>query len=157
MKMTKMIGAIAVSTALFLASCGSQEAAIPSSEVAQPTQADGAGKAEMAAMDHSQMDGMEAQTSKDIHLVSPEADALPMGDAELVVHIAKDGLVAEDVSVEVAMPMEGEETMTAMAIVEPGEGEQEFKIKTNFGMAGAWTVHVMAPDAEPATLAFNIQ
>lgn len=159
--MKKIIWAIAFSTTLFLASCGSKEAtsnapemAMDAAETTQGNMADG----DMAGMDHSQMNGMDkAMASKDIHLVSPEAEALPMGDAELVVHIAQDGLAADDVRVEVAMPMEGEEMMTAMAIVEAGDGEQEFKIKTNFGMAGPWTVHVMAPDAEPATLAFNVQ
>lgn len=165
--MKKIIWAIAFSTTLFLASCGSKEAtsnapemAMDAAETTQGNMAADSGMdhSQMDGMDHSQMDGMDkAMASKDIHLVSPEAEALPMGDAELVVHIAQDGLAADDVRVEVAMPMEGEEMMTAMAIVEAGDGEKEFKIKTNFGMAGPWTVHVMAPDAEPAILAFNIQ
>ncbi len=159
--MKKILLAIALASTTLLVSCSgssSDSATAPTDSAAETTaEVAEASKDDMAGMDHSQMDGMEAKASKDIHLVSPEADAFPMGDAELVVHIAKEGLAAEDVMVEVAMPMEGEETMTAMAIVEAGEGEQEFKIKTNFGMAGSWTVHVMAPDAEPATLAFNIQ
>ena len=123
--MKKIILAIAFAGTLLLASCGSNETATaPASDAAA---ADSMGDmaqekmdGDMAGMDHSQMDGMEAKASDDIHLVSPEVQELPMGDAELVVHFTQDGLTADDVAVDVSMPMGDEETMTSMAIVEPG-------------------------------------
>lgn len=137
--MKKLFLAIAlVSTFLFSCSAQSGEQATETSDSAEaPTE--------------------QAKQSKDIHLVSPKSAEMPMGDAELVVHVEKENLTPDDVSVQVSMPMEGEADMTSLAIVEPGDKDQEFKIKTNFGMAGPWTVQVKAKDAEPATLAFNIK
>lgn len=161
--MKKFILAIAFAGTLLLASCGSNETAstAPSSDTAAADSmgdmAQGKMDGDMAGMDHSQMEGMASKASDDIHLVSPEAQELPMGDAELVVHFTQDGLTADDVRVEVSMPMEGDEPMTAMAIVEPGDEDNQFKVKTNFGMAGPWTVHVMAKDSDPATFAFAVQ
>ena len=160
--MKKFILAIAFAGTLLLASCGSNEtASAPASDTAA---ADSMGDmaqdnmdGDMAGMDHSQMDGMEAKASDDINLVSPTAEAMPMGNAELVVAIAGDAVTADDVMVEVSMPMEGEDPMTSMAIVEPGEAADQFKIKTNFGMAGPWSVHVMAKEADPATFVFDVQ
>lgn len=160
--MKKFILAIAFAGTLLLASCGAKETATtPSSNTAT---ADSTGDmaqeimdGDMAGMDHSQMDGMEAKASDDISLVSPSEEAVPMGDAELVVEIAGDSVTTDDVMVEVSMPMEGEEPMTSMAIVEPGDAADKFKIKTNFGMVGPWSVHVMAKEADPATFVFDVQ
>ena len=74
-----------------------------------------------------------------------------------MVAIAGDAVTTDDVMVEVSMPMEGEDPMTSMAIVEPGESAEQFKIKTNFGMVGPWSVHVMAKEADPATFVFDVQ
>lgn len=142
----------------FLFSCNAQsgdQAAKTSDSAEAPTE-----KAETKSdgMDHSQTSGTDqAKKSKDIHLVSPKSADMPMGDAELVVRVEKENVTPDDVSVQVSMPMEGEADMTSLAIVEPGNKAQEFKIKTNFGMAGPWTVQVKAKDAEPATLAFEVK
>lgn len=151
--MKKVLWAIALlSTVLVACSTNSSE----------PTRQGMESPSEMAKdkgdMDHSNMsDGVVAQASKDIHLVKPENSEVPMGDVELVVHVDKDNLQPEDIAVEVSMPMAGEEDMTALAIVEPGDAAQEFKIKTNFGMAGPWSVKVGAKDAEPTILAFTVK
>ncbi|QUY45807.1 FixH family protein [Acaryochloris marina] len=159
--MKKLFLAIAlVSTFLFSCSAQSGEQATETSDSAEaPTeQAKSKSDGDREDMGHSQTSGTEqAKQSKDIHLVSPKSAEMPMGDAELVVHVEKENLTPDDVSVQVSMPMEGEADMTSLAIVEPGDKDQEFKIKTNFGMAGPWTVQVKAKDAEPATLAFNIK
>ena len=150
--MKQLLGAVALSS-LLLVACGNDTS---DSNQAVETSESMAEKSEQ--MDHSKMaDGVTAQESKDIHLVSPEEGEIPMGDAELVVHVEKENLKPEDLSVEVSMPMAGEEDMTSLAIVEAGDEAQQFKIKTNFGMAGDWAVKVSAPDAEPVVLALTIQ
>ncbi len=111
---------------------------------------------DMKGMDPSNMT-VQAKPSKDIQQISPDSGEVPMGDAEIVVRIEKENLTPEDVAVEVSMPMEGEEPMTSLAIVEAGDSAQEFKIKTNFGMAGPWAVQVKAEDAEPAIFAFDVK
>ena len=159
--MKKLFLAIAlVSTLLFSCSTQSGEQATETSDSAEaPTeQAKSKSDGNKEGMDHSQTSGTDqANKSKDIHLVSPKSVEVPMGDAELVVRVEKESVTPDDVSVQVSMPMEGEADMTSMAIVEPGDKAQEFKIKTNFGMAGPWTVQVKAKDAEPATLAFEVK
>lgn len=159
--MKKIFLAIAlVSTFLFSCSAQSGEQATETSESAEvPTeQAKSKPDGNKEGMDPSNTSGTDqANKSKDIHLVSPKSAEVPMGDAELVVRVEKEDLTPDDVSVQVSMPMEGEADMTSLAIVEPGDKAQEFKIKTNFGMAGPWTVQVKAKDAEPATLAFEVK
>lgn len=149
-----------ISTLLFACSSpsGEQTAKTSDHSDAMPEKAETPANSKTDSMDHSKMsDTEQAKSSKDIHLVSPESGEVPMGDAEIVVHVDKDNLTPDDVSVEVSMPMEGQEDMTSLALVESGDQAQEFKIKTNFGMAGPWTVSVKAKDAEPATLAFNVK
>ena len=146
----------------FLFSCNAQsgdQAAKTTDSAEAPTEkAETKSNGDREGMDHRKMsDTNQAKKSKDIHLVSPKSVEMPMGDAELVVHVEKENVSPDDVSVQVSMPMEGEEDMTSLAIVEPGNKAQEFKIRTNFGMAGPWTVQVKAKDAEPATLAFEVK
>lgn len=107
-------------------------------------------------IDPSSME-VQAKASKDIQQISPDSSEVPMGDAEIIVRIEKENLTPEDIEVDVTMPMEGEEPMTSLAIVEAGDQAQEFKIKTNFGMVGPWAVQVKAKDAEPAIFAFEVK
>lgn len=159
--MNKRFWAIAVVSTLLVA-CGanSNEQAPPSANGsdASTTQPEATAEGKPDGQDHSEMSATDsAQASEDIHLVSPESGELPMGDAEIVVHIEQENLTPEDVSADVLMPMAGEEDMTALAIVEPGAEAKQFKIRTNFGMAGSWTMKVQAKGAEPAVLAFNVK
>lgn len=150
-----------VSTLLVACGANSDEQAPPSSSNGSDTsttQPEATAEGNTDGQDHSEMSATDsAQVSEDIHLVSPESGELPMGDAEIVVHIEQENLTPEDVSADVLMPMAGEEDMTALAIVEPGAETKQFKIKTNFGMAGSWTMEVKAKGAEPATLAFDVK
>lgn len=122
--MKKIFLAIAlVSTFLFSCSAQSGEQAAETSDSAEaPTE-------QAKSKPDGDKEGMDpSNTSKDIHLVSPKSAEVPMGDAELVVRVEKENLTPEDVSVQVSMPMEGEADMTSLAIVEPGDKAQEFKL-----------------------------
>ncbi|PZD71023.1 hypothetical protein C1752_08465 [Acaryochloris thomasi RCC1774] len=160
--MKKTFLAIAVVSTLLVA-CGanSNEQATQSSSngsSAPIAQTEANAESNRDSQDHSERSGTNpVKASEDIHLVSPESGELPMGDAEIVVHIEQENLTPEDVSADVSMPMAGEADMTSLAIIEPGDEAKQFKIKTNFGMAGSWTMEVKAKDAEPATLAFNVK
>ncbi len=85
-----------------------------------------------------------------VALASPEEE-IPMGDAELIVEV-KDNTSGETVPVEnievsSTMPMEGEEPMISKVEIEPTETPGQFKVKTNFGMAGTWNLATKVKDA----------
>ncbi|MBE9030458.1 FixH family protein [filamentous cyanobacterium LEGE 11480] len=151
--------ALAAFLSVTLIACGSN-ASQKSSQPSDTTAATSPAKSDSTTkgMDHSKMgDTVKAKASKDIRQVSPSSNEVKMGDAEIVVSVLQENLTADDVEVKVSMPMEGEDPMTSMAIVEAGTQPNQFKIKTNFGMAGPWAVHVMAKGAEPATFAFQVK
>lgn len=83
-------------------------------------------------------------------LVSPEGN-IPMGDAELILEV-KDStsgevIPVESIEVSSEMPMEGEESMISKVEIEPTETPGQFKVKTNFTMAGTWNLAATVKDA----------
>ncbi|WP_107669903.1 FixH family protein [Cyanothece sp. BG0011] len=85
-----------------------------------------------------------------VALASPEEE-ISMGDAELILEV-KDNTSGETVPVEnievsSTMPMEGEEPMISKVEIEPTETPGQFKVKTNFGMAGTWNLAAKVKDA----------
>lgn len=91
----------------------------------------------------------EKKTAK-VALVSPQGD-IPMGDAELILEVqdtASGEVVAvETIEVSSTMPMEGEEPMISKVEIEPAGTPGQFKIKTNFNMAGTWNLATNVKDA----------
>jgi hypothetical protein len=86
-----------------------------------------------------------------VALASPEEE-IPMGDAELILEV-KDNTSGETVPVEnievsSTMPMEGEDPMISKVEIEPTETPGQFKVKTNFGMAGTWNLATTVKDAK---------
>ncbi|MDJ0845011.1 FixH family protein [Crocosphaera sp.] len=84
-----------------------------------------------------------------VALVSPEEDIV-MGDAELILEV-KDNASGETVAVEnievsSTMPMEGEDPMISKVEIEPTENPGQFKVKTNFDMAGTWNLIASVKD-----------
>ena len=108
-----------------------------------------------AAADTSEMDSMEgmeatSEGNVEITLVSPEA--VPMGDAELVVAV-KDATTGEPIStenleVEIFMPMEGMDDMTTEAEISPDAEPGQYKVATYLGMAGMWAVNTTVDEGE---------
>ncbi len=86
-----------------------------------------------------------------VALVSPEGD-IPMGDAELILEVqdntSGETVGVENIEVSSTMPMEGEETMISKVEIEPTENPGQFKVKTNFGMAGTWNLAATVKDAK---------
>ena len=122
--MKKLLLSLIVVSALATGCAGASAPDAATSET--PDTAAATDTAEMEDMDS--MEGMEATGNVEITLVSP--DAVPMGDAELVVAV-KDATTGEPVTtenleVEIFMPMEGMEDMTTEAEIspdaEPGPG-----------------------------------
>jgi hypothetical protein len=97
-----------------------------------------------------------------IALISPEDGSLPMGDAELVLHVvdpATNKLIAvEGLQVDLSMEMDGMEPMTTMAVIEPGEEPGQYKVMTNLGMEGMWMMEVTSSDpAMPGEASFSLE
>lgn len=107
-------------------------------------------KAAMGGMED--MEGMESTSegNVDIALVSP--DAIPMGDAELVVAV-KDAATGEPVTtdnltVEIFMAMDGMEPMTTEAEISPDDEPGQYKVITYLGMAGMWAINTTVDEGE---------
>ena len=97
-----------------------------------------------------------------ISLISPQDGALPMGDAEIVVEAidpeSKQPIPLEDLQVNLSMAMDEMEPMTTMTKIEPGAQPGHYKIMTNLGMAGMWTMEVESGDrAEKATFNLDVK
>ena len=97
-----------------------------------------------------------------ISLISPNPDAIPMGDAELVVEVTdaatNEPVTVETLNIDLSMAMGDMEPMTTMAIVEPGTEPGQYTVKTNMGMAGMWMMKVESADAAmPGTATFDLE
>lgn len=94
----------------------------------------------------------DAEEEVAISLISPDPDAVPMGDTELVIEVTdaatSEPVTVEALNVDLSMEMDGMEPMTTMAIVEPGTEPGQYTIKTNMGMVGMWMMEVESADAE---------
>ena len=84
-----------------------------------------------------------------VALVSPEEDIM-MGDVELILEVqdntSGESVVVENIEVSSTMPMEGEDTMISKVEIEPTEIPGQFKVKTNFSMAGTWNLAATVKD-----------
>lgn len=84
-----------------------------------------------------------------VTLVSPEGD-IPMGDAELILEVqdstSGETVPVENIDVSSTMPMEGEDPMISKVEIKPTETPGQFKVKTNFGMAGTWNLAATVKD-----------
>ncbi|MDJ0598331.1 MAG: FixH family protein [Crocosphaera sp.] len=84
-----------------------------------------------------------------VALVSPEED-ISMGDSELILEVqdntSGEVVAVENIEVSSTMPMEGEEPMISKVEIEPTETPGQFKVKTNFGMAGTWNLAATVKD-----------
>ena len=91
----------------------------------------------------------EEKTVK-VALVSPQGE-IPMGDVELIleVQVSTSGevIAVENIDVSSTMPMEGQEPMISKVEIEPAGNPGQFKVKTNFGMAGTWNLAAKIQDA----------
>lgn len=96
-----------------------------------------------------------------IALVTPADATVPMGDAELVLQVVdsttNEPVAVENLEVDLSMPMDDMDPMTAMAVVEPGEEPGQYMVKTNLGMEGLWIMEVKSADAAmPGEATFNL-
>ncbi len=91
----------------------------------------------------------EEKTVKVI-LVSPQGE-IPMGDVELILEVqdstSGEVIAVENIDVNSTMPMEGQEPMISKVEIEPAGNPGQFKVKTNFGMAGTWNLAAKIQDA----------
>ncbi len=92
-----------------------------------------------------------AENTTKVALVSPEGE-IPMGDVELILEVqdntSGEVVPVENIEVSSTMPMEGEEPMISKVEIEPTETPGQFKVKTNFGMAGTWNLAATVKDAK---------
>ncbi|MDJ0730233.1 MAG: FixH family protein [Crocosphaera sp.] len=92
-----------------------------------------------------------AENMAKVALVSPEGD-IAMGDVELILEVqdntSGETVAVENIEVSSKMPMEGEDTMISKVEIEPTETPGQFKVKTNFGMAGTWNLAATVKDAK---------
>ncbi len=96
-----------------------------------------------------------------IALITPEDATVPMGDAELVLQVVdpatNEPVEVETLEVDLSMPMDDMDDMTAMAVVEPAEEPGQYLVKTNLGMEGLWIMEVKSADAAmPGEATFNL-
>lgn len=141
---------ILLAVGLLAAACGS------------PDQAEGEALPDTATAPATDTAGSSAGENVDIALVSPEDGTVPMGDAELVVEVidpaTSEPVAVDDLQVDLSMAMDGMEPMTTMAVVEPGEQPGQYKVMTNMGMAGMWTMDVASTDPTmPGEATFDIE
>lgn len=138
---------IAVS-ALITGCAGASTPEATTSETPDPTEtAETANNAETDGMD-----GMESTSEGNVEITLLSPDAVPMGDAELVVAV-NDAATGEPVDtdnleVEIFMPMEGMENMTAEAEVSPEAEPGQYKVTTYLGMEGMWAVNTTVKEGE---------
>ena len=82
-----------------------------------------------------------AENTVKVALVSPQGD-IPMGDVELILEVqdntSGEVIAVENIDVNSTMPMEGQDEMISKVEIEPADKPGQFKLKTNFGMAGTW-------------------
>ncbi|HAC63068.1 MAG TPA: nitrogen fixation protein FixH [Cyanothece sp. UBA12306] len=92
-----------------------------------------------------------AENTAQVALVSP-AEEIKMGDAELILEVqdknSGEVVPVENIEVSSTMPMEGEDPMISKVEIESTETPGQFKIKTNFGMAGTWNLAATVKDAK---------
>ena len=98
----------------------------------------------------SEVKTTEEKTVK-VALVSPQGE-IPMGDAELILEVQDSTsgkvIAVENIDVNSTMPMEGEDDMISKVEIEPAGNTGQFKIKTNFGMAGTWHLDAKIQDPQ---------
>ncbi|ACB51057.1 unknown [Crocosphaera subtropica ATCC 51142] len=149
-KIMKKIITLILPISLLMIACSS-----PSTDT--QTQSETAPETETTATEESTETTTETETMATeentamVALVSPEEE-IPMGDAELILEV-KDSTSGETVPVEnievsSTMPMEGEEPMISKVEIEPTETPGQFKVKTNFGMAGTWNLAAKVKDTK---------
>ncbi|MEM6251584.1 MAG: FixH family protein [Cyanobacteria bacterium P01_D01_bin.156] len=114
------------------------------------------GALEAAANDNktemNSMEGMEATSEGNVEITLVSPDAVPMGDAELVVAV-KDAatgkpVTTENLEVEIFMPMDGMDDMTTEAEISPDAEPGQYKVATYLGMAGMWAVNTTVDEGE---------
>ncbi len=120
---------------LLMVACGS-----PSADT--QTQSETAPKTETTAT---------AENMVKVALVSPEGYIM-MGDVELILEVqdntSGETVAVENIEVSSTMPMEGEDPMISKVEIEPTETPGQFKLKTNFSMAGTWNLATMIKDGK---------
>ncbi|MDV3350114.1 FixH family protein [Leptothoe sp. LEGE 181152] len=103
-----------------------------------------------AAMDT--MEGMEATSEGNVEITLVSPDAVPIGDAELLVAVKDtatgEPVTTENLKVEIFMPMEDMEDMTTEAEVSPDAEPGQYKVTTYLGMAGMWAVNTTVNEGE---------
>ena len=129
---------------------GCAGASAPDATISETPDTAAADTAEMEDMDS--MEGMEATSEGNVAITLVSPDAVPMGDAELVVAV-KDAATGEPVTtenleVEIFMPMEGMEDMTTEAEISPDAEPGQYKVATYLGMAGMWAVNTTVKEGE---------
>lgn len=125
-------------------------------------QADSDPAADTAADPATETTDIPASEGVDIALVSPENASLPMGDAELLLQVVDpttgEPIAVEDLQVDLSMKMDGMEPMSTMSVVEPGDEPGQYKVMTNLGMAGMWTMEVQSADSVmPGEATFELE
>ena len=96
-----------------------------------------------------------------IAFVSPDPNAVPMGDAEIILEVTdsstNEPVAIEDLQINLSMEMDGMEPMTTMTQIELDDQPGRYRVMTNLGMAGMWTMEVASADpAMPGEATFNI-
>lgn len=146
--MRKLLLSLIAVSALITGCAGASTPEATTSETPDPTEtAETANNAETDGMD-----GMESTSEGNVEITLLSPDAVPMGDAELVVAV-NDAATGEPVDtdnleVEIFMPMEGMENMTAEAEVSPEAEPGQYKVTTYLGMEGMWAVNTTVKEGE---------
>lgn len=91
------------------------------------------------------------QKTATIALIQPEGE-IAMGDSELILEVkdttSGEAIKVENIEVTSTMPMEGEDPMISKIEIEPTETAGQFKVKTNFNMAGTWNLAAKIKDTQ---------
>lgn len=91
------------------------------------------------------------ENSLKVALVSPQGE-IPMGDVELILEVqdttSGEVIAVENIDVNSTMPMEGQDAMISKVEIEPTDKPGQFKLKTNFGMAGTWYLETKIQDSK---------
>ena len=97
----------------------------------------------------SEVETREEKTPKAV-LVSPQGE-IPMGEVELILEVqdSTSGKVipVKNLDVNSTMPMPGGDDMISKIEIEPAANPGQFKVKTNFSMAGTWHLDTKIQDA----------